>query len=52
MTPLGRLSSAGINGKEKVIASYSVILGLITAGYEDFLEQVKGQDTALSGADF
>ncbi|MDR0552016.1 MAG: hypothetical protein LBG72_08390 [Spirochaetaceae bacterium] len=51
-TPLGGLSSAGINGKEKVIGSYSVILGLITVGYEDFLEQVRGQDIDIIDTSF
>ncbi|MDR0539070.1 MAG: hypothetical protein LBG74_01000 [Spirochaetaceae bacterium] len=43
-TPLGVYTSASINGKDKTIASYSIILGAITAGYEDFLEKVKGKD--------
>ncbi|GMO26946.1 MAG: hypothetical protein LBG79_02490 [Spirochaetaceae bacterium] len=43
-TPLGAYTSAKINAESKPIASYSVILGLITMGYEDFLSAVKGKD--------
>jgi hypothetical protein len=51
-TPLGAWSSAGINGKEKVIAEYTIILGLITSNYESFLEKVKGQDIDIIDTNF
>lgn len=43
-TPLGGLTSAGINASRTVVAEYSIILGLITSGYEKFLEDTKGKD--------
>jgi outer membrane lipoprotein SlyB len=43
-TPLGALTSAGVNASREgeVIAEYKVILGLVTSGYEEFLEKTKG----------
>ena len=43
-TPHGAFTSAGVNGSREgdVIASYNVILGLVTTGYDEFLEKTKG----------
>jgi hypothetical protein len=43
-TPLGALTSASINSSRPVIAEYSVILGLITSGYEEFLQATQGKE--------
>ena len=46
-TPLGAWTSAGINSKATVVASYNIILGLITTGYEDFLKKVGTQEVDI-----
>jgi hypothetical protein len=43
-TPVGAYTSAKINSSRTVIAEYAVILGLVTDGYETFLEATKGKD--------
>jgi hypothetical protein len=43
-TPLGSLTSPNINASRPVIAEYSVILGLVTSGYEQFLKATKGKE--------
>jgi hypothetical protein len=43
-TPLGGLTAADVNSSRTVIAEYTIILGLITSGYEKFLEDTKGRD--------
>jgi hypothetical protein len=44
MTPIGGLTSSSINSSRTVIAEYTIILGLITSGYEGFLQATKGKD--------
>jgi len=47
-TPLGVLTSAGaVQDDRAVIASYTIILGLITSGYEEFLRATAGRDFDL-----
>jgi hypothetical protein len=47
-TPLGMLTSSSVNEKRgAVIAEYSVILGLITSGYEAFLEKIDGKEVDI-----
>jgi hypothetical protein len=43
-TPLGTLTSPAINASRPVIAEYTILLGLITTGYEQFLEATKGKE--------
>ena len=43
-TPIGSLTSPNINASRPVIAEYSVILGLVTSGYEQFLAATKGKE--------
>ncbi|MDR2494387.1 MAG: hypothetical protein LBD24_04090 [Spirochaetaceae bacterium] len=43
-TPLGAFTSAKINESRPVIAEYSIILGLITTGYPEFLAATKGKE--------
>ncbi|MDR2535399.1 MAG: hypothetical protein LBD29_05120 [Treponema sp.] len=43
-TPLGSLTSAKINESRTVIAEYSIILGLVTKGYQEFLDATKGKE--------
>jgi hypothetical protein len=47
ITPIGLFSSPGINASRKVIAEYAVILGLVTTGYEKFLEETKGKNVDI-----
>jgi hypothetical protein len=47
ITPLGSLTSPAINASRTVIAEYAIILGLITDGYEKFLEETKGKDVDI-----
>jgi hypothetical protein len=44
ITPVGFLTSPDVNGSRAVIAEYSVILGLVTSGYEEFLTATQGQE--------
>jgi hypothetical protein len=45
VTPLGALTSPKVNEpRGEVIAEYQIILGLITSGYEKFLEDTKGKN--------
>ncbi|GHT59425.1 hypothetical protein FACS1894109_15320 [Spirochaetia bacterium] len=46
-TPLGALTSPSINAARPEIASYKIILGLITSGYPEFLEATKGHDVDI-----
>ncbi|MDR2509642.1 MAG: hypothetical protein LBC77_03240 [Spirochaetaceae bacterium] len=46
-TPLGAYSSASINKSASVIAEYSIIVGLVTIGYEDFLKKVGSQQVDI-----
>ena len=46
-TPLGMLSSAKINAARPAIAEYTIILGLVTTGYEQFLDATKGKDVDI-----
>jgi hypothetical protein len=47
-TPFGVFTPASVNANRgEVIAQYSIILGLITGGYEDFLRQIDGQEVDL-----
>jgi len=44
-TPLGMLTSAGaVQDGRDVIGEYSIILGLITSGYDEFLRATEGRD--------
>jgi hypothetical protein len=43
-TPLGALTSSSINASRPVVAEYTILLGLITSGYEQFLEATKGKE--------
>jgi len=44
LTPLGVFTSDGVNGSRQgdVVASYNVVLGLVTLGYDDFLVKTQG----------
>jgi len=45
ITPLGMLTSAGaVQDSRAVIAEYTIILGLITSGYEEFLRATAGRE--------
>jgi hypothetical protein len=46
-TPLGGLTSPSINAARPEIASYKIILGLFTSGYQEFLEATKGHDVDI-----
>jgi hypothetical protein len=47
-TPFGALTPASVNEKRgAVIAEYSIILGIITSGYESFLEKTDGKEIDL-----
>jgi hypothetical protein len=45
-TPIGGLTSAKVNAARTgdVIAEYQIILGIITSGYEAFLEETAGKE--------
>jgi hypothetical protein len=42
VTPLGLFTPASVNQSREVVAEYAVILGLVTDGYEEFLDATKG----------
>jgi len=44
VTPVGAFTSASIIEGRPVIASYQIIFGLFTVGYDDFLRATEGQD--------
>ena len=47
-TPLGSFTSEKVNANRgKSIAEYSVILGLVTSGYEDFLKKIDGKEVDI-----
>ncbi|MDR2516828.1 MAG: hypothetical protein LBC88_05535 [Spirochaetaceae bacterium] len=46
-TPIGAFTSPKINASRPVIAEYRIILGLVTSGYEEFLEATKGKDVDI-----
>jgi outer membrane lipoprotein SlyB len=54
ITPLGALTSADVNASREgeVIAEYKVILGVVTDGYEEFLEKTKGVDIDIINTDY
>ena len=45
-TPVGALTSAKVNEAREgdVIAQYTIILGLITSGYQAFLDETAGKE--------
>jgi len=44
-TPLGALTPAGaVQDNRAVIAEYTIILGLLTSGYQDFLRATAGRE--------
>ena len=43
-TPVGSLTPAGIIGDRPVIAEYTIILGLFTVGYHQFLRATQGRE--------
>jgi|GEM_PF-2506018 len=44
-TPLGALTSAGaVQDGRTVIAEYTIILGLLTTGYQEFLRATAGRE--------
>jgi len=52
-TPYGFFSFASINAPREgdIIAEYKVILGLMTTGYEEFLDKTKGQKIDIINSD-
>jgi outer membrane lipoprotein SlyB len=45
ITPLGYLTPSAVNdGRGEVVAEYTIIFGVITSGYEEFLRKTAGQD--------
>jgi hypothetical protein len=51
-TPAGALTSAKINESRAVIAEYSIILGLITSGYPEFLDATKEKEIDIIGTNY
>jgi hypothetical protein len=43
-TPLGALTFASINKSRTVVAEYSIICGLFTLAYQEFLRKTSGKD--------
>jgi hypothetical protein len=47
-TPLGAFTPANVNdGRGEVIAQYTITLGLITSGYEEFLRKIDGKEVDI-----